>query len=343
VVVSSPVVVIGGGISGVACARRLHDAGIPVRILERSHRLGGRMAVRTELVQASGGPSRSHPVDTGAPYFTVRDDAFAQVVAGWEQTGRVRKWTDTFYLSSPEGRIGTTTSPLRWSSPSGLRGLVEDLADGLDVTLRHEVAEVGRDEDGIARVDGEPAAAVVLAMPEPQATRLLPDRLADELDVSGRAWVPAIAVWAAWPERWWPEFDAAFVDGSPAISWVADSGASHGDGAPVLCSHTTSAFAERLLDRPEAAIPDVLAALPGVLSSGSMPEPVWSRAHRWVLASPRHPHADAFAVTPVEAGPEQAAPIGVCGDSWGERSRVEQAWLSGDGLARCLVERLTID
>ena len=32
--------------------------------------------------------------------------------------------------------------------------------------------------------------------------------------------------------------------------------------------------------------------------------------------------------------------VGACGDGWGERSRIEQAWLSGHLLGEALVERL---
>ncbi|MDX2193678.1 MAG: NAD(P)/FAD-dependent oxidoreductase [Gemmatimonadales bacterium] len=43
-----PVLVVGAGLAGLACARRLLAAGIPVRILERSDGVGGR--VRTDVV-----------------------------------------------------------------------------------------------------------------------------------------------------------------------------------------------------------------------------------------------------------------------------------------------------
>jgi phytoene dehydrogenase-like protein len=39
----SPVLVVGGGLAGLACARRLHRLGIPVRILEASGKAGGRI------------------------------------------------------------------------------------------------------------------------------------------------------------------------------------------------------------------------------------------------------------------------------------------------------------
>ena len=42
------VVVVGAGLAGLACARRLHEAGIDVVVLEASDDIGGR--VRTDVV-----------------------------------------------------------------------------------------------------------------------------------------------------------------------------------------------------------------------------------------------------------------------------------------------------
>ncbi|GMA88848.1 hypothetical protein GCM10025868_40980 [Angustibacter aerolatus] len=64
-----PVIVVGAGISGVTCARELDRAGLPVRVLDRGRRIGGRMAL-----QRTG----SRVVDTGASYLTASDDAFTE-------------------------------------------------------------------------------------------------------------------------------------------------------------------------------------------------------------------------------------------------------------------------
>jgi predicted NAD/FAD-dependent oxidoreductase len=320
------VVVVGGGISGIACALRLQEAGIAVRVVERSHRLGGRMAVRTEHL---GG--KPHAVDIGASYFTVQDPRFATVVTAWERLGLARPWTDTFFLATPDGRIGTTSSPTRWSSPRGLRSLVEQLGEGLDVTLRHEVREVRAGPDG-PTVDGERVRGVVLAMPDPQAADLLVPDLAGEFGVTGRGWNPALCVWAAWPQAWWQPFDGVFVDDSGVLAWVADDGSRRGDGAPVLVAHTTAGFAESRLDDVASGVEPVLSEMPAVLGAGAMPEPEWVRVHRWALASPRHTRREPFAL--------HDAMIGVCGDAWGSRSRVEQAWLSGHLLGAELAARL---
>jgi len=323
-----PVVVVGGGIAGVACARVLADAGVPVRLVDRGHRLGGRMAVRHEDV---AGVRRA--IDIGASYFTVRDERFAAVAEGWRSRGLARVWTPTLQVLSTDGPATSSHGVDRWAAADGLRSLVEDLAAGIPVTHAREVEEVDL-TDGL-HVDGEPAAAVVLAMPEPQAYDLLPEPVADSLELGrGLDWAPTIAVWGAWAERWWsPDLEGAFVDGSPVVSWIADDGRRRGDGAAVLVAHVTGVFATARLDDPASAVEPVLAELGALLGRGApVPAPEWVRSHRWALASPRHPHAASYAL-----GPHL---VGVCGDAWGPQARVEQAWISGHELGTALRQRL---
>jgi predicted NAD/FAD-dependent oxidoreductase len=73
--------------------------------------------------------------------------------------------------------------------------------------------------------------------------------------------------------------------------------------------------------------------LPG---SGSwlarFPAPLWVRTRRWSLAAPCHPQRAPFALHP--------SLVGVCGDAWGPRPRIEQAWMSGHLLGAELLRRL---
>src|SRR5690349_21381864 len=168
------VVVVGAGLSGVACARELRTAGLDVRVPERGRVPGGRMAARTLW---------DRRVDLGASYLTVGDAGFAEVVDDWAARGLAREWTDTF-LALGAGTAEPTTGPVRWGAPRGLRSLVEDLAADLAVE-RRDVRSI----DDLAELD---AGAVVLAMPDPQAQRLVGDHpVGREL---GREWEPVIAV-----------------------------------------------------------------------------------------------------------------------------------------------------
>ncbi|MCG7416324.1 NAD(P)-binding protein [Microbacterium sp. ACRRU] len=302
------VTVVGGGISGLACARAVRDAGGSVRVIDRGRRPGGRLASRT---------IEGRPVDLGASYFVVGDDpGFQRVTADWEARGIARPWTDTFSAIDADGAETRKTGPMRWAAPGGLRSLALDLGRGLDIESERAVESVAP-----FRVDGADAGEVVLAMPEPQARRLV-----DGIPVRPQEWEPVIAVALRWEERRWPaDLHGAFVNGDPDVAFVADDGDRRGDGAPVLVVHTTGERAARHLDDPDAAIAPVTAATRGLLRIDV--EPVATYAHRWTFARPVRTTGEPFFRSPG---------LSMCGDAWGESAAVRTAWASGDALGRAL-------
>lgn len=314
------VVVVGAGISGIACARTLDGAGVPVVVLDRGRRVGGRMAVRTH---------DGRPVDIGAAYLTVSDPRFAEVVDDWRARGLARPWTDTLTVLSPGSPARPTTGPVRWAAAGGLRSLVEHLARGLDVR-QEQVSAVTRARGGPV-VDGTSTRAVVLAMPDPQARRLLGPGLDREAAALALAYEPVLAVTAAWDERRWDSgLDAAFVADDDDVAFVADDGRRRGDGAPVLVAHSTSSFAAQHLEDPDAATSDLVRATAAVL--GVERPPAWTRVQRWTFARPAEPRE-----APFHLGD---ARIGLCGDGWGS-PKVETAYLSGRLLGEQLAQDLS--
>ncbi|MGB7448252.1 MAG: FAD-dependent oxidoreductase [Ornithinimicrobium sp.] len=328
---SPPVVVVGGGIAGLACARHLSEAGVEPRVLDRGRTVGGRMALRS---------LHGRVVDTGASYFTVSDQRFAVVVDDWQQRGLAHPWTDTFDVVSGAVFTDPKSGGMRWGAPGGLRRLVEDLAAPV-VVQRETVQSVHRTPDGLWSVDGAPARAVVLAMPDPQALRLLGpdlDEARARLDVT---YEPVLALSAGWAEHAWRHagadragaFDAAFVNDHDTLSWIADDGRRRGDGAPVLVAHSTPAVAERYLERPEDAGPAMLGALTSVM--GIDTDPLWTDVHRWTYAKP--------------VGGRQADHwhsgdgLGLCGDAWSGKPRVESAYCSGIAMAQRLLTSGVLD
>jgi predicted NAD/FAD-dependent oxidoreductase len=178
-------------------------------------------------------------------------------------------------------------------------------------------------------VDGVAVPAVVLAMPGPQAARLLePGTAAADL-AAAEVWQPVIAVALGWPERRWPaDLHGAFVHDSPAVGWIADDGDRRGDGAPVLVAHTTPGTAAAHLGDPDAAAPAVAAAVQRVL--GIADPPAWTHVHRWTFAKPADPREEPFGL--VDG-------VGACGDGWRAPSKVESAWTSGHLLGAELGSR----
>ena len=323
---SAPVVVIGAGISGVQCARELRAAGIPVRLIDRGWRIGGRMG---------GKRIDDRHVDLGASYFTVSDDGFAEVVEAAEGAGVVRRWTDTFTALSDEGSE-QKQGPQRWGAgDGGLRGFVEHLAH--DVDVQHPVAVDSVTLEGEhLKVDGQTAPAIVLAMPDEQASRLLGPALAHIAERLQRRFEPTLALAAGFDSRSWDR-DGWFVNDDDVIEWIADDGARRGDGAAVLVAHSTPQFARPHLEDPRAAAPAMVEALQKVLD---LSEPRWTHLHRWSLAKPAGDRDERYLLEQVgDAG--TAGLVGVCGDGWGPVSKVEGAWSSGRDLGRALAARLT--
>ncbi|MGK5739618.1 NAD(P)/FAD-dependent oxidoreductase [Micromonospora sp. URMC 103] len=309
-------VVVGAGLAGVACARELAAAGVPVSVRERAHVPGGRMASRR---------FDGRPADTGAAYFTVSDPGFALLVEEWRAAGLAREWTDTFVSYGRDGRR-EVPGPMRWAAPRGLRSLVEHLARDVPVTVDRLVLGV---EPG-PRVDGDPCAAIVLAMPGPQAALLLdPALVAATAVVEAQRWSPTLAGVLRFPDRAWADFRGAFVNDHPLLSTVCDDGDRRGDGAPVLVAHTTPEFASRHLLQPTAAAPAIEEAVRDLLA---LPEPAEHvHVHRWTYAKPTVAGRGTYHL--------DADGIGLAGDAFGT-PRVQTAWRSGRDLGRALVGRL---
>nr|WP_243653582.1 FAD-dependent oxidoreductase [Pseudonocardia endophytica] len=306
------VIVVGAGIAGVACARELAARGVDVRVLERSHTVGGRLAVHRH---------EGRPADIGAAYFTVSDPDFEDQVARWSAAGLARPWTDLLSVFDGEQRDEPSSGPMRWAAPDGLGSLVEDMALGLDVEKGRTVERVGPGP----RVDGDEADAVVVAMPDPQAERILDPSSSAATAVAGREWNPVLALTAGYPRRTWPELPAAFVNDHPVLSLVADDGSRRGDGAPVLVAHSTGDVARAHDGEPQAAVPEMVDAVARLLGVPDVPE--WTHVHRWRFAAPAASREATF-----HLGDDG---IGLAGDGWG-RSRVQTAYLSGLHVARAL-------
>ncbi|CAN0170185.1 unnamed protein product, partial [Chrysoparadoxa australica] len=118
-------IIIGSGMAGIACARALADAGLPVRVLDKGRGIGGRMATRRVAL-----PTGEVTFDHGAQYMRPRDPAFAQALA----TAGAVAW--------PDGSVHD-----RLVGMPGMSSVPRAMAAGLTVSQQAEVTAMVR-QDG---------------------------------------------------------------------------------------------------------------------------------------------------------------------------------------------------
>src|SRR5690606_12440274 len=91
------IAILGAGLSGLTCARRLTDAGFSVTLFEQQSDVAGRMSTKKILLE---GQNRFWQFDHGAQYFTARSPEFRQQVAEWIRRGVVAEWSGPFITLS---------------------------------------------------------------------------------------------------------------------------------------------------------------------------------------------------------------------------------------------------
>lgn len=336
---TEPVLVVGGGISGLACTVELVRAGVQVQVRDRGRRLGGRMASRR--LRDTGTQWDGRVVDYGASYFTAKDPQFRAQVQRWMDNGLVQEWTDAFAVWETDAMSGVRQGPMRYRAPSGLRALVEDLAteaagdpDRVSFDFPVEVQSVAV-QDGQLFIDGVDAfQTAAICTPGPQAGRVLAPQL-QVPRIQDIAWEPVIAVWMVFERRAWPDLDGVFVNGDPILTWIADDGRRRGDDAPVLVAHVHPLHAVRHLQDPQAVVPETIAAVRRILQIADYPD--YAQAHRWSLARPISALAEPFVLLTEADQPDLAGlRVGFAGDAFAAGPRIEAAWLSGRALGLAL-------
>lgn len=319
-----PIAVIGAGMSGIACARMLHQHNVPFRVIDRGRVVGGRMASRR--IRESGTAFDGHITDIGASYFTVQDPDFATVVNSWIDTGVAREWTDTFHVATPAGISGIRTGPMRYSATNGLRSIIEHQAEILPTELIQpstQVAAVSVQDDHVV-VDGEPFSAVAVCVPDPQAKQFIDAALASTHEILNQIdWEAVIAVTAVFEPDTLPKFDGIFVNEHRVLTWIANDGHRRGNEDPVVVAHVHPELAAQYLTDPAGVIPQALDALLPIL--GLTEHPQWSSAMRWTFAKPTSARPELYSF-------DEGNRIGLAGDSWAGGPKVEAAWKSGHEL-----------
>ena len=331
------ILVIGAGIAGLSCARRLIAKGHTVTVVDKGRGVGGRLATR-RLGTAS--------FDTGAQFISAREPAFATEL---NAAGAI-VWCHGFPV------LGKDTAPdghPRFCMPGGMNRLAKYLAEGLVVrdqlTVTGMVVTDGRwhvtctpgDLVKPGSIATGPALtltgdAVVLTAPAPQAALLLTSfGIAVPEVVQTIRYDPCLCLLFDYPSAdlaLLPKPGGIQVTDDAAIGWISSQRAKGlttaevGDGITVHASGSWSAAHFALSDddilttlRPLAEVVLRRAGITAIAETCQL--------KKWKFSLPTVTIAESYVRVPA------AAPLLLAGDSFGNRPRVEGAWLSGRAAA----------
>lgn len=310
-------VVIGTGMSGLTAARHLQEAGRTVELLDKGHRLGGRIASRR---------IGTLELDHGSWGFEAERGAFARQVEQWIERGWV-------FAITP-GQSGKAGERFYRPARSNI-AFMSHLAEGLVV---HQSEEVDRitPVQGAWEVQVETgrlwrARSVILTIPAPQAKSLLSaSRVPISADAASAletiSYQSRLTLLVSYGLHGPPELPRLIGPLPGEVGWILDQG----NGLAAL--HGNAQFSREHLDDFPFRVAEILLKDAG--EALGKPIDSWIY-HRWRFAvvdrCSRGPFAEAVA----------DPPLLLCGDGYGPAQHgVERAWTSGRVAAGALLERL---
>ena len=316
------IAVIGGGLSGLFAARTLKDHGHQVQVFEKTDRPGGRIATQTDSTYA---------FDTGAQYFTVRDERLQRYVQSWQTDGIVQPWKGRVQVIK-KGRLSDEKRVTeRWVGIPAMDAIPSHLATAIEIELNVTVVSVTKNDGRWQLIDDHnksygPYDAVIVALPPPKATDFLRSSPALLNRIAEVKMQPCLAVMAAFEKPLDLPFDAAFVHQSP-VRWAARNNSKpRRPAAECWVFHANAEWSQTAYNSKDdkTAVRSLLVSFFESIGRTFI-EPKYQSTRYWQSAA---------AVNPLNVGClwDSELNIGVCGD-WCQMSRVEGAALSGMAMA----------
>lgn len=306
-----PIVVIGSGIAGLACARRLADAGLSPIVLDKGRGIGGRVATRR---------AGDTQFDHGAQYVTAQDARFAAVLHSLETTGALADWPDV------TGRPRSVGTP-------GMSAIPKALGAGLDIRQGMQVTAIVPEGAAWALHLGDSilhAARVVVTVPAPQVAGLLGADHPLTAAVASVRLAPCLTLMAAIDA---PAPFASRQDRDDALTWIAqdNSKPARPQGLALWVAQAGEAFSHAHLDDDPAAIAAAMLPLLCDRLGVTTDRVTHAVAHRWRYARVTRPLGQTFLT-------DATGTLHLGGD-WCIGPRVEAAWISGTAIAADILVR----
>lgn len=332
------ILIVGGGVAGLALSRTLQRHGMPSLVLERARGVGGRCATR----RVDG-----RPVDHGIPFLHGRSDIFCAELAALDDVTRLEDWpTVRDGDGSPCRPEAFTDAGHRVALVEGVNRFPRHLARGLDVRVEARVislvAPVADHECWTVTLDSGVslrARGLALAVPPPNALALL--ATAPLLPEPVRGVVPllelvhmvsCLTVIGTYPEDTPPPaWHVSYPRTSDSVHSIINDSSKRAPGGPVtLVIQARAAWSRAHEGEPSEVWSAALLAEAARLHGSSLERPLATQAHAWRRARVA-PGAEL--VQPLSLRLPGGALFGCAGDGFHRAGGVEGAYLSGLQLA----------
>lgn len=308
----NPIVIIGAGIAGLACARRLMDAGLAPVVLDKGRGIGGRVATRR---------AGEMQFDHGAQYVTARNAGFATMLSSLETAGALADWPDE---SGRRRRVGTP----------GMSAIPKALGVGLDIRQGVQVTRMVRDGGGWALHLGESilsARRVIVTVPAPQVAGLLGSDHPLVAAVAPARMAPCLTLMAAIAA---PVPFTSRQDRDDPLAWIAHDNGKPGrpqGTAALWVAQAGEAFSEANLEQDATVIASAMVSMLCDRLGITQDRVMHAAAHCWRYAR----------VTQALGLPFLTSTDGTVhlGGDWCIGARIEAAWDSGTAIANDILAR----
>jgi predicted NAD/FAD-dependent oxidoreductase len=325
------VAIIGAGMAGLTLGEELGKAlgdalgaDLDIRIFDKSHGVGGRMATRRR---------DDGLFDHGAQYFTARDARFREMLSGHEAHGTVAPWTGEIVTLAEDGSVAPDgRSGVRYVGCPTMNALPKAMALPLDITVNAQISAISGEPGRWILQTGEgeegPFDWVVSTAPAPQSAALLPAGFRHHAALAQVRMNACFTLMVAPRHPLVLTFAAARPAG-PVIDWIGRNETKPGrSGQQCLTVNASAAWSDAHIDAPlEDVRRDMLQALQTYLPL-SPEDAEAATLHRWRYANVAQTAGADFLL-------DETSQLAACGD-WCIGGRVEAAFLSALALADAL-------
>ena len=157
-------IVVGAGISGVMCAKKLHDSGQNILVVDKGRNFGGRMSTK----KYSGAI-----FDHGAQFFTSKTEVFKNYCNSWYDHDVIDIWFDSDLSGKSKNHHP------RWFCKKGMNSLAKYIASDFEVLRSTCIEKISRSNRcwNLRSLQGNnfKSKKLILTIPVPQIINLIND------------------------------------------------------------------------------------------------------------------------------------------------------------------------